>query len=305
MPLKRTGGDSSAVPKRTRFAPPPDKPARAGPSDSVSAASNSGDEGDQYLDADITEAARGSKKRIKAAVKDTSGYGSDSSDDEEGVVPSRRPGAKDEDGGEGDGDEEMDMFADEPAEPKPADKKEKGKKKEDEFMDLEEIEGQEFTSRAADDGEEDSDSENEDKPKKTGLDGDMGELTPFNMKKEMAEGRFSKDGEEYVENEKDPHEKHDTWLDAVDKEAIKKARRAHRERERLEKEREAREEQISGVGSEEREHALMRSAVELMERGETVLEALQRLGMEEKKKEAASKKKSWAERQRERKEHAK
>jgi CD2 antigen cytoplasmic tail-binding protein 2 len=234
-------------------------------------------------------------------LKDTQGYGSDSSDDEDGVVPSRRPGAKDEDG-----DEEMDMFADEPAD-KPTDAgKGKGKEKaKDEFMDLEEIEGQEFAKpkQALDDDDSDSEDEGGKRDKKTGLDGDMGELTPFNMKKEMTEGRFTKDGQEYTENEKDPHEKHDHWLDSMDKDAIKLARRAHRERERLEKEREEKEDEVSGIGSEAREQKLMRDAVALMERGETVLEALQRLGKEEKKKDTG-KKKSWAERQKERKEHA-
>ena len=48
----------------------------------------------------------------------------------------------------------------------------------------------------------------------------------------------------------------------------------------------------------------MQAAVNLMERGETVLEAVQRLGKEQedkRKKEDQGKKKSWAERQKERK----
>lgn len=284
MPVKRTGGDTSAAPKRTRFASPPPT-TRAG--------SNGAQEAeDQFLDADITETSRGAKKREKRAVKDTEGYGSDSSDDEEGVVPSRRPGAKDDEE-----DDEMDMFADEAEDDKDDKGKGKEKEKKKEFMDLDDIKGQEFSKRSE---EEDSDSEDEGKPKGEGLDGDMGELTPFNMKNEMETGRFTADGEAYVENSADPHDIHDTWLGEVDKDAIKKARRAHRERERLEKEREQREEEVSGVGSEEREQGLMREAIELMERGETVLEALQRLGKDEKKKDAG-KKKSWAERQKERK----
>jgi len=54
----------------------------------------------------------------------------------------------------------------------------------------------------------------------------------------------------------------------------------------------------------ERERELMQAAVALMERGETVLEAVQRLGKEvedKRKKEDQGKKKSWAERQKERK----
>lgn len=295
MPVKRTGGDPTGAPKRTRFASPPPE---AGPSKrarSPGSASNDGVD-DQFLEADITESSRNAKKRERAALRDTSGYGSDSSNDEESVVPSRRPGPEEE------ADDDVDMFAEDDDEPKD---KGKGKEKEKkEFMDLEEIEGQEFARRPS--AEDDSDSEAE-KEVKTGLDGDMGsEMTPFNMKREMEEGRFTAGGEEYIENDKDPHEQHDNWLDGADKDEIKKARRAHRERERVEREREAREAELaSGAGSEEREHKLMRDAVELMERGETVLEAMQRLGAEaeakRRKEEGGKKKKSWAEKQRERK----
>ena len=145
--------------------------------------------------------------------------------------------------------------------------------------------------------------------RKEGLDGDMGfEITPFNMKNEMNEGKFTADGESYVENTKDPNEKHDAWLMALDKEEILKARKAHEDRERQEREKEEKE-----MGGDEdpdqrrkREESLMRDAVALMDRGETVLEALQRLGREveekNKKEDAAQhKKKSWAEKQRERK----
>jgi CD2 antigen cytoplasmic tail-binding protein 2 len=300
MSLKRTGGDPSAAPKRTRFAEPTSE---AGPSKrgrSPSSASNDGVD-DQFLEADITESSRNAKKRERAALRDQDGYGSDSSNDEESVVPSRRPDAKQDD------DDDVDMFGDAEEEPKETDK---GKGKAKEFMDLRDVEGQEDLERGEDRrlkraNAEDSDSEAEDEG--TGLDGSMGvEITPFNMKKEFEEGRFTEGGETYVENEKDPHEQHDHWLDGTDKDEIKKARRAHRERERLEREREAREAEVaSGVGSEEREHRLMRDAIELMERGETVLEALQRLGGEaeakRRKEEGGKKKKSWAERQRERK----
>lgn len=248
------------------------------------------------MEEDITETSRGAKLREKRSLRDTDGYDSDSDNDEESKVLSRRPGAEEE--GE---DDEMDMFADEPA---PA--KDKGKEKEKpkkEFMDLNDIEGQEFDEPSARPQDDDSDSEAEQTEKKTGLDGDMGvDLTPFNMKKEMQDGRFTEGGEVYMENEKDPHGKHDVWLDSMDKDEIKKARRAHRERERLEREREQREaEYESGAGSEEKEQRLLQQAMELMERGETVMEALQRLGKEAEKKAAGSKKKSWVERQRERK----
>lgn len=297
MPVKRAGGESSGAPKRTRFASPPPS-SRAGPSRDRERSESSADADidDQFLEEDITESSRGAKKRAKRELRDKEGYGSDSSNDEESVVPSRRPGAEPEDDGD------IDMFADEPEE---KDDNDKGKQKK-EFMDLEEIEGQEFSRQP--DLEEDSDSEVDESKKKTGLDGDMGmDITPFNMKNEMEEGRFTADGEVYVENEKDAQEGYDVWLADANKDAIKKARRAHRERERIEREREQEEaERATGEGSEEREHDLMRGAISLLHRGETVLEGLQRIGAEveeqrRKSEKQGGKKKSWAERQKERK----
>jgi CD2 antigen cytoplasmic tail-binding protein 2 len=297
--MKRPGGGPSGAPKRTRIVDPAESSRGSSSRGGGSGDDTAGGDGDQFLDGDITEANRGARKREKRALKDTDGYGSDSSDDEEGVVPSRRPGAKEDE------DEDMDMFADEPKDKEDKEKKE-GKSKDKEFMALDDVEGQEFARPKP---EEDSDSEDEGKKKGAGLDGDMGELTPFNMKAEMQEGRFSKDGETYEENSKDPHDRHDNWLDSLDKDAIKKARRAHRERERVERERQDAEDDADATGAE-REQSLMRGLIPLMERGETVLEAMQRLGTEASKKEkeaaatAGRKKKSWAERQKERKEAA-
>ncbi|KAL7425207.1 hypothetical protein Q5752_000895 [Cryptotrichosporon argae] len=279
--MKRHGSSSTAEPKRARFVSPTAEERQG-------SAENDVDEA--FLADDITTTSRKEKKRQKGALKDTDGYGSDSSNEEgEGVVPSRnkRKAAETED--------DVDMFAEEDDKAEDADA-DKGNDKEAEFMRLDQIEGQEFGKKT---GEDDSDSEAEEV--KTGLDGDMGvDITPFNMKAEMEGGRFTADGEEYVENDRDPGDKHDLWLDAVGKDEIKKARRAHREREKVEREREDAE-----ARAIEGQEALMRVAVELMDRGETVLEALQRLGKEAEDKrrrdDAAGKKKSWAEKQRERK----
>ncbi|WWC95439.1 hypothetical protein V866_002302 [Kwoniella sp. B9012] len=296
MPVKRSAGSSSAIPKRTRFDDRPSSSvAAASPAGSGSLSAN---DDDDLLEEDLPQGAARDKQRARRSLKDTEGYGSDSSNDEEGVVPSRRPGAEKDDE-----DDDVDMFADDVDEKaKPTDK---GKGKEKEFMDLNEIEGQEFDQpprTIGDDGEGDSDSEDEEirKNAKTGLDGDMGsEITPFNMKSEMTEGRFTADGEAYMENEKDENDKHDSWLTNLNKEEIKKARRAHRERERLEKEREEKE---NSKENKIKERELLREAVGLLERGETVLEALQRLGKEYNKEDPTKKKKmSWAEKQKERK----
>ncbi|WWC92881.1 uncharacterized protein L201_007843 [Kwoniella dendrophila CBS 6074] len=320
MPVKRSAGSSSAIPKRTRFAssPPPAKSAKR------SASIDDDDDEDDLLENDLPQGASRDKQRAKRSLKDQDGYGSDSSNDEEGVVPSRRPGSKKDD--QDDDDDDMDMFADDVDEKsKEDDKKNKGKGKEKEFMDLNEIEGQEFdqTSRRKNkdksNSDIDSDSDLDDAEEgmkeeaKTGLDGDMGiDITPFNMKSEMTEGRFTSNGEEYMENDKDENDKHDLWLsDSLDKETIKKAKKAHKEREKLEKQR---QEQENSIENKEKEKQLLKSSVDLMERGETVLEALQRLGkqVEQEKKTleqqqqqngggTGNKKKSWAEKQKERK----
>ncbi|ORY34665.1 hypothetical protein BCR39DRAFT_585630 [Naematelia encephala] len=288
MPVKRAHATSGSGSKRTRFTSP-----------SPAAESSNSLEGDDnaYLEDDLPESSSRIKSRERRKVKDTDGYGSDSSNDEEGVVPSRRPGGKEEE------EEDVDMFADDvPV----VEEKGKSKGKEKEFMDLDEIEGQEFDRPPNErDASDDSDLEERVASNKAkGFDEELGtEITPFNMKNEMEEGRFTADGEAFVANERDPNEKHDMWLDDLDKEEIKKARKAHREREKIERERQEKEANLAG--GKEREHELMREAVKLMERGETVLEALQRLGKdaEEKRKkdEAGGKKKSWAERQKERK----
>ncbi|TYJ57957.1 hypothetical protein B9479_001313 [Cryptococcus floricola] len=304
MSNKRSAPSSSSTQKRTRFAP---APSVSGPSASASrSASASGrntplsqteDDDDAFLQDDIVANARTAKSKAKSRV-DQSAYASDSSGDEDEDGEGGGGGEKKKEGE----DDDVDMFAEDVQE----DKKEKKK----EFMDLNDIEGQEFEwPSAPGKGKgpaEDSDSEAEE-PSKTGLDGDMGvDITPFNMKNEMNEGRFTADGETYVENDDDPEAKYDVWMNDVDKEGMKKARRAHKEQERLEQERQAQE---SGGGEEKerRERELLRAAWELMQRGETILETLQRLGKEvederrKREKEAGQKKKSWAEKQKERK----
>lgn len=284
-PTKRKDQPGPSGQKRTRFdtSPPPrDR-------------SNSLDALDDDLENDLQQGAGRAKQKEKRQLKDKGGYGSDSSDDEEGVVPSRK--AKEE-------EEDVDMFGE--VEDKPG-KKDKGKEKKKEFMDMDDIEGQEFDRRRGGTTDEESGSEdeqpgNERAGRKKKKEKDLGfEVTAFNMKAEMDEGRFTADGEGYIENERDPDDKHDVWLSDMDKDAIKKARKAHRDRERLEAEKEDAESR--GLGKE-REAELMRAAVALMERGETILEALQRLGHgveEKRKKEDQGKKKSWAEKQKERK----
>jgi len=303
MPVKRANPVGSPSQKRTRFASPSPNAESSNTLDTgVNAA---------LLEEDLPESSSRQKNREKRKVKGQEEYESDSSNDEEGVVPSRRPGTKEDE------DMDVDMFAEDMDEDKGVNgsKGDKGKSKE--FMDLDDVEGQEFEGKrdkgkgkgknsvgeagSSEEGSEDEDDEVENRRKRK--EQDLGiEVTPFNMKGEMEEGRFTADGEMYMENDKDPGEKHDVWLEDLDKDEIKKARRAHKERERIEAERI--EKEADGRGQAEEEETLMRKAVEFMERGETVLEALQRLGKEEERKrkeDTSGKKMSWAEKQKQRK----
>ena len=212
------------------------------------------------------------RTRRKGRVR-TEGYESDSSDDGEGVVNSRKPANE----AEGDDDDMFATAADD--EKKPAENAKKDKNK---FLRLGDIEGQEFGRRGLGNGSESSESdepEDEDdieRKKKAG----MGyELSSFNMREEMEEGKFSADGS-YI-RAFDPHAVHDRWLDDTNEKEIKKARRIHKHRERMERERqEAEEKELQDVGGKV---AIEMKLLAQLKKGETVLEALQRLGAKKNK----------------------
>ncbi|KDR81690.1 hypothetical protein GALMADRAFT_239815 [Galerina marginata CBS 339.88] len=204
----------------------------------------------------------------KGKVK-TEGYDSDSTDDGEGVVPSRKKG--------GDDDEVDDMFAPEQEDKEDAD----SAKKEEKYMRLGDIEGQEFQDESDENGESDQVNEPEDedeveRKKKAG----MGyELSSFNMRDEMEEGKFTEDGS-YVRTF-DPHGVHDRWMDGLDDREIKLARRRKREQEKKQRERiVAEEKEIEESGGKS---AMEQQLLRFLKKGETVLEALQRLGARSKK----------------------
>ncbi|OBZ75498.1 LIN1-like protein [Grifola frondosa] len=244
-------GPSSGIPrKKTRFVEPSEDPV------------NFAEEVDAQLE---TSHRRG---RVK-----TEGYESDSSDDGEGVVPSRKPGV---DGAVEDEDE--DMFAMGEKEEKKAE--ESGKKKKEEYLRLGDIEGQEFGGGSGS-GESSEDDEPEDlddarRRQKAG----MGyELSSFNMREEMEEGKFAADGT-YVRSF-DPHATHDRWLEDVDEKAVKRARRNHRHQERLQKEKmKAEEQELQQLGGKD---VVEMELLGMLKKGETVLEALQRMGAKAKK----------------------
>ena len=250
-------GPSSIAPKKTRFTEPGEDPAAFA----------------EQVDASLETSTR--KGRVR-----TEGYDSDSSDDGEGVVPSRRPGAKENE------EEEDDMFAmGEKEEKKEAEGT--GKKKE-EFLRLGDIEGQEFGGEgegSGSSGDEDEPEDEDDAIRKSKA--GMGyELSGFNMREEMEEGKFSADGM-YVRTF-DEHAVHDRWMEGLDEREVKAARRRKRQRDREAKEKaKAEEQEIERLGGQ---HAIEIQVLAMLKKGETVLEALQRLGAQAKKQKAGQKK---------------
>lgn len=237
--------------KKTRFIEPSEDPA------------NFEDQVDSALEDPLA--------KRKGKVKNE-GYDSDSSDDGEGVVLSRRKVEIEED----------DMFA--MGEKEGKEDEPNGKRKE-EFLRLGDIEGQEFGEKSGSESSEDNEPEDEDDAERRKNEGMGYELSAFNMREEMEEGKFSADGM-YVRSF-DAHGVHDKWMEGVDEREIKMARRRKRHQERQQKEKmkaEERELEQSG-GREELEKAL----VALLKKGETVLEALQRLGVQAKKFRQGSK----------------
>jgi CD2 antigen cytoplasmic tail-binding protein 2 len=231
------------------------------------------------VDAALENPSATRKGRVK-----TDGYESDSSDDGEGVVLSRRPGAD----GMAD-DEDEDMFATGPKEE--TTRVEPGeKKKGEEFLRLGDIEGQEFGRGGSADGDDDGDDssrddeepEDEDDAERRKKAGMGYEMSSFNMREEMEEGKFSADGM-YVRNF-DPHALHDRWMDGLGEREIKLARKRKRRQEKAQMEKmRAEEEELEQLGGKD---AVEREVLAMLKKGETVLEALQRLGTRNKQSKA-------------------
>ena len=200
---------------------------------------------------------------------------------------------------------DADMFADLDEEFKDGDEDEvavgKGKKgKAVRFLEENEIEGQvegsksgghvsanfaldpkgKLSSHAMDD-QESSDDEDEAAlaAEEEGMDEEVGaggmkrnapKVDAFNMKAEQEEGRFDEAGN-FVRKAADPDAKHDMWLEGVSKKDMRKAAEAHKKRE--EERRQRRKEDDAMLLPD-----ILRTLILRLERGETVLEALARLG---------------------------
>ncbi|KAF8309484.1 hypothetical protein DL93DRAFT_2048010, partial [Clavulina sp. PMI_390] len=91
------------------------------------------------------------------------------------------------------------------------------------------------------------------------------------MKSEMEEGKFAEDGT--FHRSFDPHAVHDKWLDAIDDREMRRARKTKKLMAAKERDRVRAEEDAEGSKDE-----LCKELVGYLAKGETVLEALQRLG---------------------------
>jgi CD2 antigen cytoplasmic tail-binding protein 2 len=235
----------------------------------------------------VDEALEGPTR--KRAVK-TEGYESDSSDDGEGVVYSRRKG---EDGAGDDlGDDDMFAAAEKTTnKPGSTSLDGDGKKKEEKYLRLGDIEGQEFGGSGDEDKNDDSEeseseAEDEDDVERRKKAGMGYEISSFHMREEMEEGKFLEDGN-YVRTF-DPHGQHDRWMEGLSEREIKNARKRKKHQEKIQQQKQEEEErELRESGGKE---AIEKQLLGYLKKGESVLEALQRLGAQAKKNQFKSKK---------------
>jgi CD2 antigen cytoplasmic tail-binding protein 2 len=262
-------------------------------------------EDDAILDADVIGASAATKR----GAVNLDGYDSDSDNDTFNTrAESRKSGKVDilqqldnynttGDGPAGgaaanDDDDDDDMFG-----PASGDDKEDGKdttldtggagkkKKEVQFLDADQIQGQEFTSRSGgaihvDDNESSDDDEvRELAAQEEGVDEEVGagglkrnapKVEAFNLQEEMEEGQFDQEGN-FVRKAGDPDAVHDNWLEGLSKKEMKKAAEAHEKRQA-----EARQSRLAD--DDLLTPDLLKALIMGLERAETPLEALARLG---------------------------
>ncbi|KAL7922983.1 hypothetical protein ACQKWADRAFT_63979 [Trichoderma austrokoningii] len=164
------------------------------------------------------------------------------------------------------------------------------KKKNVKFLDYAQIQGQDKRSKSGGtirlNGQESSDDEEDAELalQEEGVDEEVGagglkrnapKVEAFNLREEMEEGRFDQDGN-YVRKAGDADAVHDSWLEGLSRKEMKKAAAAHERREA-----EAREKRIEEDGVLVSE--LLAALITRLERTETPLEALARLGKDKPK----------------------
>ncbi|KPV76000.1 uncharacterized protein RHOBADRAFT_53001 [Rhodotorula graminis WP1] len=263
------------------------------------------DADDLQLDLD-QDGAGPSRKKGKVT---TEGYDSDSSADSDGGFGGAGGGRKGRGVGaqaaepdtHDDDDDDDDMFGGAP-EQRDTGLDTKGKKKDNEFLEMGDIEGQEFGKGGDSDDDADDDGALEDEedylPEDDEANADeaprgrrskkgMGySLSSFNMKEELSEGRFSADGT-YTANNKDPLASHDVWLDGLSKRSIRAAREAKDRLDQRQRDKERDEARSDDQLTQLRDDCMI-GLVALVRPGETVARALHRLGTAKKRAEATA-----------------
>ncbi|KAF2275176.1 uncharacterized protein EI97DRAFT_79402 [Westerdykella ornata] len=246
------------------------------------------EENDPILDADEI----GKRAGVKRNAVNIDGYDSDSSTENFDARAEARAKAKNAAADA----EDDDMFA-ESADEEAEDTCRGGiKKKPVRFLNDDEIEGQEETSKAGGHvavdfgGRHDGGSNDEETSSESGGDEERARLEPgmdeelgagskkkhapkldaFNMKAEQEEGRFDEAGN-YIRKAYDPDAAQDAWLDGVSKKDIRKAKEAHEKREAERIARERAEDTISLAD-------VLSAMIGALEVGETPMEALVRHG---------------------------
>ncbi|KAH8166442.1 hypothetical protein CIB48_g1812 [Xylaria polymorpha] len=232
----------------------------------------------------------GKSAATKRGAVNIDGYDSDSDREELGTLHASKAKKKDE-------DEDMDdMFAanddDDEAGDDAADSKTGKKSKEVRFVSTGDIQGQEEESKSGGhihiDGEQESSDDDEEAValaiQEEAVDEEVGaggrkkhapKIEAFNLKRENEEGRFDETGN-FVRKAVDPEAVHDRWLEGLSKKDMRRAAEAHEKREA--ELRQKRREDDSVLTSD-----LLKSLITHLERGETALEALARLGRSQNK----------------------
>lgn len=267
-------------------------------------------EDDAILDADVI-GGRGQNVRRNAVNID--GYDSDSENENFDARAAAKAKEKEKEAVSKD-EEDEDMFAEVVEDFKDGDEsdgdaaRKEGKKKAVRFLDEDEIEGQVKNSKSGghvsadftlngkgksktvrdEDVESSTDSDVDDEVRASttdDIDEEIGaggkkthapKLDAFNMKNEQEEGRFDDQGN-YVRKAADADAVHDTWLEGVSKKDMKKAKEAADKREEEQRKKAIEDDSIS-TGD------VLKTLIPFLERGETVLEALARLGKGKEKK---------------------
>lgn len=205
-------------------------------------------------------------------------------------------------GAQGGDDDEVDMFGDldddDGAEPSTTAGGGSRKDKTVHFLADDEIEGQDLSSKAGgtvtiDPAHQPKESESDDEDDEEtiaaaiaeeGVDEEVGlgglkkhapKIDAFNMKAEQEEGAFDEAGN-FIRRAADANAVHDKWLEGLSKKEIKKAAAAHEKREAERRQQEREDDKIS-TGS------LLKNLIMTLEKGETALEALARLGKDKTK----------------------